>query len=335
VISHRERLEACLRGEVIDRPPVALWRHFPVDDQSAETLAEAHLAFQSAYDFDLLKVTPASSFSVVDWGVADAWEGNVEGTRTYTRRVIQEPHDWAELPVLDADAPHLARQVQCIRLIRATLGTATPILQTIFNPLSQAKHLAGDSALLEHLRRRPDDVQAGLNTITESTRLFIHAVKDAGADGVFYAVQHAQQHLLSREEFQRFSRADDLTLLGAARDMWCNVLHIHGEHIHFDAFRDYPAHVINWHDRESGPALDQAGGTWRRALCGGLSRRTLVFGSAADVKREAAEAFSSPVGKRLLLSTGCVVPIIAPHGNMLAAARSAHSQDAAGQQRAG
>jgi uroporphyrinogen decarboxylase len=335
VISHRERLEACLRGEVIDRPPVALWRHFPVDDQSPETLAEAHLAFQSAYDFDLVKVTPASSFSVADWGVADAWEGNAEGTRTYTRRVIDQPHDWAQLPVLNADAPHLARQVQCIRLIRAALGTATPILQTIFNPLSQAKHLAGDSTLVEHLRRRPDELQAGLNTITESTRLFIDAVKDAGADGVFYAVQHAQQHLLSREEFDRFSRADDLTLLGSAQDMWCNVLHVHGEQIHFDAFRDYPAQVINWHDREAGPSLEVAGKTWRGTLCGGLSRQTLVFGTAAEVRNEAAEAFSSPVMKRLLLSTGCVVPIIAPHGNLLAASRSAYTQDVAGQPRAG
>ena len=97
--THRERVEACLRGEIVDRPPVALWRHFPVDDQSAEALAQAHLAFQSVYNFDLVKVTPASSFSVVDWGVTDEWEGNTEGTRTYhaarhseTKRLGRAPH---------------------------------------------------------------------------------------------------------------------------------------------------------------------------------------------------------------------------------------------------
>jgi uroporphyrinogen decarboxylase len=34
-INHRQRLETCLSGEIPDRMPVALWRHFPVDDQSS------------------------------------------------------------------------------------------------------------------------------------------------------------------------------------------------------------------------------------------------------------------------------------------------------------
>jgi len=29
-LSHRQRLQASLSGEQPDRPPVALWRHFPV-----------------------------------------------------------------------------------------------------------------------------------------------------------------------------------------------------------------------------------------------------------------------------------------------------------------
>ena len=62
--THRERIQAAIKGEIIDRPPVALWRHFPVDDQSPETLANATLYFQNNYDFDLVKVTPASSLSV-------------------------------------------------------------------------------------------------------------------------------------------------------------------------------------------------------------------------------------------------------------------------------
>ncbi len=57
-VSHRERLQAVLRGEAPDRIPVALWRHFPVDDQQPELLAGAVLAFQREYDFDLIKGDP-------------------------------------------------------------------------------------------------------------------------------------------------------------------------------------------------------------------------------------------------------------------------------------
>ena len=81
MITHRARLEACLAGETLDRPPVALWRHFPVDDQTPQGLAASTLAFQRLFDFDLVKVTPSSSYCLQDWGSRDDWRGNPEGTR--------------------------------------------------------------------------------------------------------------------------------------------------------------------------------------------------------------------------------------------------------------
>jgi uroporphyrinogen decarboxylase len=330
VITHRERLQACLRGESLDRVPVALWRHFPVDDQDPAALAAAHLTFQATYDFDLVKVTPASSFSVKDWGVEDTWEGNTEGTRTYTKHVIHQPSDWERLPPLQVDAPHLASQLDCLRLIRRELGPDTPILQTVFSPLAQAKHLAGEEALLVHLRRFPEAVERGLRTITESTKGFIGAVCEAGADGIFYAVQHAQAAVLSKAEFIHFGRAADLELLDAASELWCNMLHVHGQDVYFDAVADYPAPIINWHDRESGPTLLQARGNWGGALCGGLGRETLVYQSADALDAEARDAITQTGARRFLLSTGCVAPIITPLGNLHAARRAVDKLSPAG-----
>jgi uroporphyrinogen decarboxylase len=320
--THRERIEACLRGEIIDRPPVALWRHYPVDDQSAKTLAAAHAMFQRIYDFDLVKVTPASSFSVKDWGVDDVWEGNTEGTRRYSRYVIEKASDWERLEVLSPEAPHLAEQLDCVRAIRKELGPDTPILQTVFSPLAQAKHLAGDRLLLAHLRQFPDAVELGLKTITESTRKFIGAAAKTGIDGIFYAVQHAQAGLLSRDEFARFSRAADTQLLQEAGNLWCNMLHVHGERVYLDLCADYPAQILNWHDRESGPSLVEARANWRGAVCGGIGRTTLVYQPASAVTEEADEAMALTGGKGFLLSTGCVAPIITPLGSLDAARRA-------------
>jgi uroporphyrinogen decarboxylase len=203
------------------------------------------------------------------------------------------------------------------------VGADTPILQTVFNPLSQAKHLAGEATLEAHMRDHPHAVQAGLAVITESTRQFIEAVAGLGVDGIFYAVQHAQKAVMAEDEFVQWSRESDMLLLDAAGSLWCNILHVHGEQIYFESFRDYPAQIINWHDRETGPTLVEAGGVWPRAMCGGLSRTSLVFGAAEGVSREASDALATSGRSRLVLSTGCVVPIIAPHGNLLAARRAA------------
>jgi len=320
--THRQRIEACVRGEIIDRPPVALWRHYPVDDQAAQTLAAAHVAFQKAYDFDLVKVTPASSFSVRDWGVEDVWEGNTEGTRRYSRYVIKSPSDWDQLGVLSPEATHLAEQLECLTRIRRELGADTPILQTIFSPLAQAKHLAGDELLLAHLRQFPEALARGLRTIAESTRRFIEAAVGTGIDGIFYAVQHAQAGLLARDEFVRFCQKADTELLQEAGNLWCNVVHVHGEHVYLDLCADYPAHILNWHDREAGPSLVEARAHWRGAVCGGIARTTLVYGAASAVREEALDSLAQTGGSGFLLSTGCVAPIITPLGNLEAARRA-------------
>jgi uroporphyrinogen decarboxylase len=322
-MNHLERLQACVGGGPIDHPPVALWRHFPVDDQTPQDLAAAALAFQRAYDFDLVKLTPASSFCLKDWGAQDEWRGSSEGTREYIHYVIQQPEDWERLPVLDPLKGFLGEQLTCLRLLIGELGSEVPVLQTIFNPLAQAKNLAGKNHLLVHIRSHPDAVHAGLKTIAETTRRFIEEASKAGIAGLFYATQHAQLGLLSIDEYQSFGTFYDLQLLEASQDLWLNMLHLHGEEVMFDQLSNYPVASINWHDRETYPSLKQAQERYSGVVCGGLQReQTMVLGTPEQVLAEARQAIQATQGRKFILGTGCVLPIIAPHGNILAARRS-------------
>lgn len=308
-----------MQGGLLDRPPVALWRHFPVDDQTPELLAKATLHFQTIYDFGLVKVTPASSFCVRDWGVEDEWRGHTEGTRQYTKRVIHDPRDWEKLPVLDAAAPHLAGQLACLRTIRAGLDPETPLLQTVFSPLAQAKNLAGNEMLISHLRLYPEAVMMGLAIIAESTRRFVEACLATGIDGIFYAIQHAQAGLLTLEEYKTFGVPFDQKVLEPSNELWCNLLHLHGHDVYFSLLSSFHFQIINWHDRETYPSLLEAQQLYSGVTCGGMRQDTLVYGNQAEVQKEAADAIQQTNGKRFILGTGCVVPIIASHGNLLAA----------------
>jgi uroporphyrinogen decarboxylase len=325
MITHRDRLEACLSGEPLERVPVALWRHFPVDDQNPERLAHATLAFQRQFDFDLVKVTPASSFCIKDWGVQDEWRGATEGTRDYTHTVIERPEDWAKLPVLDPRQGHLGAQLDCLRILVKELEPHTPVIQTIFNPLSQAKNLVGKGDLLVHLRCYPEALEEGLGRIAESTRRYIEAVAETGVAGIFYAVQHAQYRLLSEAEYRRFGRAYDVQVLESAESLWLKMLHIHGTHVMFDLLADYPVNIVNWHDQETAPSLREGKEVIPGAVCGGLRREeSMVLGTPDQIKAEAQTAIQATGGQRFILGTGCVVPITAPYGNLMAA-RSAGS----------
>ena len=323
-MTRRERLEATIRGEAADRSPVALWRHFPGDDQDPVGLANSTVAFQRQYDFDFVKVTPASSFSVRDWGAQDRWVGNGEGTRDYTVRPVKTADDWQALRTMDASQAlehgALAGQLRCLALIQESLGSEVPFIQTIFNPLSQAKNLAGQRALLAHMRQAPDALHAGLEVITDTTARFIESARRRGIAGIFLAVQHASFELLSEAEYREFGVAYDRRLLDAADGLWLNVLHLHGERVMFDLLSDYPAHVVNWHDQETPPSLREGQARVGGAVLGGLRQwETMVRGTPDDVRREARNAIAQTGGRRFILGTGCVTPIIAPWTNIRAA----------------
>jgi uroporphyrinogen decarboxylase len=319
-MTKRERLESTIRGEATDRPPVALWRHFPGDDQDPVDLATSTVAFQRQYDFDFVKVTPASSFCVRDWGAEDRWIGNDEGTREYTRRPIFRPEDWHTLSPLDPERGALGAQLRCLDLIHEALGDEVPFIQTIFNPLTQAKNLAGQKVMLAHLRQAPDALRAGLVIIAESTMRFIEASRRRGIAGIFLAAQHASYELLSETEYQEFGLAFDRNLLEAAEGLWLNVLHLHGDRVMFDLLADYPVRVVNWHDRETPPTLGEGQARIKGAVLGGLRQwETMVRGSPADVCREALDAFAQTGGQQFILGTGCVTPITAPWANLRAA----------------
>ncbi len=323
-LTHRQRLERCLADEPLDQTPVALWRHFPVDDQTPAGLAAAALNFQKTYDFDLVKYTPASSFCIKDWGSQDEWQGNTEGVREYTHNVIQQPEDWLNLTVLDPYKGHLGAQLESLQRLVDELGSDTPVIQTIFNPLSQAKNLVGKDRLAGHVRHYPDAVLAGLKTITQTTLQFLEAAIETGIAGIFFAVQHAQYGIFSRGEYRKFGRAFDLELLQPAENLWLNMLHIHGTDIYFDEFLDYPIQIINWHDRETAPNLAEAQQKYAGVLCGGLRRwETMLLGAAADVTAEAQDAINQTQGRRFILGTGCVTPITIPHGNLMAVRHAA------------
>jgi uroporphyrinogen decarboxylase len=316
-MNKRERLERAVGGETVDRTPVALWRHFPGDDQRAADFAAAVVDWQRAYDWDFVKVTPASSFCLTDYGVQDRWVGSIEGTREYTRRAVERSLDWTTLKVLDPARGGLARQIETLNLLKAEFGTETPYIQTVFGPLSQAKNIAGEELMLRHMRTDPERVHTALRTITEGILRFMDAIRKTGVSGIFYAIQHATYDKLSEDEYRAFGVPYDRQILEAARDAgwWFNMVHLHGDAPMFDLVADYPMQAVNWHDQETPPDLAVGKSKITGAVCGGLGRWEVHNGTPLEIREQARDAIKLTNGRRFILSTGCVTLITTPNSN--------------------
>jgi len=318
-MTHRERIEAAIAGMRPDHVPAALWRHFPEQDQKAERLAEAHLAFYRAYEPDLLKVTPASGYYGDDWGLRAGYKPNREGTRTIADRPIKKAADWGKLRRLDPSGGVYGREAHAIRLVADAVGREVHVFETVFGPLTVARTLAGEQTTVRYLRENPEALHEGLEIITEVQAAFIRNVLAAGADGVFFSTQMATTDLLTREEYEEFGRPYDLRMLDAAAEALV-FLHIHGVNVMFDLFDDYPVQIVNWHARETGPTIAEARRRVTACLaCGIDAWNTLAKRTPADVTAEVRDAIAQTGGRGHIVSTGCVMPVDTPEANIRAA----------------
>lgn len=318
-MDHWQRIEAAIAGTATDRVPVALWRHFPVDDQDPGKLAAHTLAYQRAWDFDLVKFMPSGTYGIEDWGARTAYEGLENGARVVTQVGLQKPEDWRRLAKLDVRKGVYGAQNAALGAAAKELKGTAPILQTVFSPLTTARKLAGESTL-QHLRQHPDALEEGLKTITEVTIAFGEEALKAGAHGFFFATQLATTDVLTPAEYDRFGKRWDLAFFNAFKDRTrVDMLHLHGMNPMFDELAGYPVGLVNWHDRLTAPTLKAAAGRFKGALVGGVEELgLLVKGSEAQVRAQARDAIAQTGGRRLLLGPGCVAGIAAPEQNIRA-----------------
>jgi len=325
----RERIRATLAGEAVDRPPVAFWRHWPIDDQQAESLARATLEFQRRFDWDFIKVTPSHSFCLDDYGAKHAYRGKPIGDRDHLERVIKVPADWDRIEPVDVHKGSYGRQLRSLRLVVEGRDGDIPVLQTMFNPLSMARYLAGDLEYLVHLRREPERVKRALDALAVTCSDFARAVLAEGADGVFLSTSSASYEAMSEEEYRKFGQPGDISTLRAAAGGWFNILHLHGQNPMFNLAAAYPVQAINWHDRTAWPSLAEAARLFPGALVGGVEQYELLhFGTPPQVEAQVHDAITQVGGRRLIVAAGCTYPLTVPEGNLRAARRTVDSHRA-------
>lgn len=173
------------------RPPVAFWRHEPIADQDAAALAAAVVRWAEGSETEIVKVTPASSWQLVDRGVEDAWDGDPIGRRTFVSGVVSTAGDWTRLRPLSIDRGMVAVQIEAVARVREALGPDASILATVFTPLFQAMKLALPAGVVPWIEEAPAALAVAMERLAEDTRAVVAALMEAGADGIFMADHHA------------------------------------------------------------------------------------------------------------------------------------------------
>lgn len=308
-MSRTERVRAAVGGEAVDRLPVAFWHHFGAPRTGLELAATLEF-FDRRYDLDICKLMPDLPYPL-------------------PRHAVRQASDWRLVEPLDPDrSPFVRERIRAIKALRAALGPDTPVVVTMFSPLAEAMYVAASRELFyQHLDEAPALVHDAIGVIAANLGEAIERFIDAGADGIFFAVQGATRDELGEARYREFGRPYDLLALRRAAGGWLNILHLHGEReLLVDPLLDYPVSVLSWSDRLAGPSLSDMRQRTGRCLMGGWHEfGALSRGPIEAIRSEAVDAIEQTGGQGLILANGCSVPDDTPAGLLHAAREIASS----------
>jgi uroporphyrinogen decarboxylase len=287
----RDRVQAALRGEMVDRPPLALWHHFrPAAGPAA--LAAATVDFFGRLDLDIYKIMPDLPYPEPAGDLAEAGA-------------------WRDLPRLPTDSGRLAEIAATVEMVRAARPEAV-IVQTVFSPLATAIRLAGGrDRLVAHLERDAAAVHHGLGVIADNLAALCAECLRRGADGIYFATAGQAEGLFREAEYAGLGRTYDLRVLGACSAGWLNVLHMHGvSQLNWRWTMDYPVQVFSWSDRQTGvPLREIAQRLPDKTVMGGIDEfGAIVRGDVEALAEEMRDAVRQTSARRLILANGCSVP---------------------------
>ena len=320
-MTHLERIRATLRGEAVDRPPISMWRHSFANETSAERLAQGTLAFQKEFDWDFIKVNARATYHAEAWGMPIRHRETEHPE--ILKVMVNEPSDWRQFARLDLDQPVLAEHLRALEMIVEGAGPDTPVIMTVFNPISIAARMApGGRLFAQHLREHFDEVEPALDAIADTFARFARACLDRGASGLFFATTAwAMRKRLTEDEYARFARPYDLRVLDGVANAPFNVLHVCQDDNMLGALSDYPAHAFNWDARGPGnPALiegrELVGG---RPVIGGISHlEPFVEATPSEVAHEVAALRAAMGAHGWMIGPGCTFEPATPMPNLRA-----------------
>ncbi len=327
-MNKKERVDAALRGDAVDRIPASMWGHDFAREWSPQTLSEAMVENFTRYDWDYMKVNPRATYHVEDWKLKVRPSGEKFKEPIIESTPIKNSSDWKRIRPLEPDRGVLGEHLKALQLINHSVGYDAYFVQTIFCPLGIAMYLAGNKAepVLQTMREDRNALHSALRVITETFTTYALACMEEGAHGIFYATNGwASQKRLTFDQYREFGEQYDREFLdGIKSRSKFTILHNCGTHVYFDQLASYPVHAINW-DATAAGNPDLYAGKIRsgKAVMGGISQDTILkSGSSDQVQEEVAKAIELTGGRHFLLAPGCSIPAETPHKNLNAIRRA-------------
>ena len=227
----RERVRRALRGEPIDRTPLAylflggarhvlgrMGERMATAYRDADTIAEAQMVAAEMFGHDA---------GMVPWGCltieAEAFGCGLEWHEDYYPRVVQRPLEGTrDLSVLPEPDPwrsgRMPLVLEALTRLRERSGDDLFIVAMVVSPLLVAAEIRGMTELLADFVAAPAFVEALFERVTEGTSRYVRALVSTGAcDAIMFENAGACRETMGPHHLERFVMPCERRLLQATR----------------------------------------------------------------------------------------------------------------------
>jgi uroporphyrinogen decarboxylase len=307
-MNKRDLLIDLLSGSApTDYVPAAFFLHFDPAFHQGQAAVAKHLEFFRCTGMDFVKVQYEQ--------------------RLPSGPVIQQPGDWARLPLYPDDFFETPVRVVA-GLVEAARDEAL-VVMTLYSPLMWAVRAGGEAILSAHLAEDPTAVAKGMEIMVENVSRLVRGCIRAGVDGFYASSQGGEAGRFPEGAFREVIRPADLAVWSEFHQLPFNILHVcdyEAPYEDLSPFLDYPGQVVNTSlkvgDRRFTPA--QVSEMFARPFLGGLDRLGVLATGGSQEIRQAVKDAIDLAPERFILGADCTVPGDTPWENLKVAIETAH-----------
>lgn len=294
-MTKRQRIVAALAGEPVDRAPLTAWRGV-MTGGSGQRLGEEVARFAlGPLDLDLAVLPSELGHPIRTGGRLD-------------------PQAWS---AADQD-PWIAEHLKAVTTFQR-VDPNTPLVVAMGSATTEAIRILGDDrALLAHAERLGDELQAGLEVLTEAAIRLVDVLMAAGVDGMMLVMEGAGEMTMDEKRYRALAEEHDHRLLEAIGS-GIAIAHLPARNPHLAMATDYPVTALSWADRTLGPSLAEVRQLTGMTLMGGLDQlSSLATGPSDKAQAEARDAWTALEGRGLILAPGGELSPLTPDTHLVA-----------------
>ena len=205
-----------------------MWQHVPqefwADD---EQFVKCQLDAYKNTDVDFVKLSADKYFG---WP-APALDGITSAKELY------------DIQPLGAEHPFIRGQIERTKKIIRALNGECVALYLIFAPICYLRLQVGYPMMMKLIREDPQAMKHACSVIAEDVKLLVRGIiEEAGADGIFFSVQNAEENRFTYEEYREWITPSEKPVLDYANSLSSM------NAIHFCAWEEVPNRLSVWDD---------------------------------------------------------------------------------------